>query len=244
MIKKTAFIIGASSDIGKETALLFAKKGYNLFLTYNENKINYLNEIKESTIDIQIYKMDITKENSIKQSFEYAFNYFDYIDTIIICPGVCAKEMMLLDMPNEIIDKILNINLRGIIYCNKYAAQYLIKNRHGSIVNISSIYGINGGSCEAVYSATKAGIIGLTKALAKEYAPYLRVNAVAPGFIETKMTNNFNNEEKNEINSNIPLKRLGVPTDIANAIYFLSSEEASYITGEVLKISGGADQFN
>ena len=241
MIKKSVFIIGASSDIGKATALLFAEKGYNIIATYNSSP-NSFKDLKNS-YNIKTIKMDITDIASIEKGFEQAFSNHEYIENIIICPGISEKEMMLIDMPNQTIEQILKINLLGITLCNKYAAKYLLEKKHGSIVNLSSVYGIDGGCCEAVYSASKAGIIGLTKALAKECAPYVRVNAVAPGFIETKMTSHFNQEERENIASSIPLKRLGATEDVANAIYFLSCEASSYITGEVLTVSGGTTNF-
>lgn len=242
MIKKSVLIIGSSSDIGKATALLFAKKGYNIIATYNRCSPEYLKDL-ENICNIKTIKMDITDMQSIEKGFEDAFSSFDYIESVIICPGISKDEMMLIDMPNKTIEQILNVNLLGVTLCNKYAAKYLLKKKYGSIVNISSVYGIDGGSCEAAYSASKAGIIGLTKALAKECAPYVRVNAVAPGFIETKMTSHFTKEEKENIKSSIPLKRLGTTEDVANAIYFLSCEASSYITGEILTVSGGTTSF-
>ena len=128
--------------------------------------------------------------------------------------------------------------------CNKEAMKYLIKQKHGSIVNISSIYGIYGGACESTYSASKAGIIGLTKALAQECGPFgVRVNAIAPGYIQTRMTKVFNDEEKENIKNATPLCRLGNVTDVANATFFLANDDSSFITGQVLEVSGGATIF-
>ena len=147
-------------------------------------------------------------------------------------------------LPRINIDKIIDINLKGTIYCNQILSKYFIKQKHGNIINISSIYGLYGGACESTYSAAKAGIIGLTKALALELAPLnIRVNAIAPGFIETNMTSCFDKQEKENIKKNTPLRRLGKPCDVANAALFLASDRAEFITGEVLSISGGALRF-
>jgi 3-oxoacyl-[acyl-carrier protein] reductase len=150
---------------------------------------------------------------------------------------------MLIDKPTETIDEIININLRGTILFNKAILQHFIDQKHGSIVNVSSIYGISGGSLESVYSACKAGIIGLTKSLSIEAAPFVRVNAVAPGCIETKMTSNLTEIDKTCIIDSTPLDRIGKPEDVANSIYFLASEESGFITGEVLSVTGGVARF-
>ena len=150
---------------------------------------------------------------------------------------------MLIDKSTEVIDDIISTNLRGTILFNKEALKHFMDNRHGTIVNVSSIYGKTGGSLESIYSSCKAGIIGLTKSLAVEYAPFVRVNAVAPGCIETKMTSNLSALDKECIVDATPLERLGTPQDVANAIYFLASDESSFITGEVLSVTGGVERF-
>ena len=143
------------------------------------------------------------------------------------------------------IDKILNTNLRGTLLCNREALSYLTKQKHGNIVNIASIYGTSGGSFESAYSATKGGIIALTKSLALEVAPFgLRVNAVAPGFIDTNMTAGIQGNDREQAINQTPLKRLGTGKDIANMIYFLASEEASFITGECYSVTGGVLRFD
>ena len=150
---------------------------------------------------------------------------------------------MLIDKQTELIDDILSSNLRGTILFNKEILKRFMSQKHGNIVNVSSIYGISGGSLESVYSSCKAGIIGLTKSLAIECAPFVRVNAVAPGCIETKMTNNLSKIDKQCVIDSTPLERLGTPQDVANAIYFLACDESSFITGEVLSVTGGVTRF-
>ena len=243
MIRKTAFIIGASSDIGRAAAIFFAQNGYNLALTYNNAQIDLFAILQNYNIDHKAYQLDITNIQRVENVFQQVFEDFDYVDCVIICPGVSTLEKMLIDAPEDEMAQIIDVNLKAIAVCNKNASKFLLKQHHGAIVNLSSVYGISGGACEAIYSATKAGIIGLTKALARECAPFVRVNAVAPGFIETKMTSHFTQEEKKKITDKIPLARLGKSEDVAKAIYFLASDASAYITGEILTVSGGTTIF-
>ena len=246
MIRKGVIIIGASSLIGQKTAEIFAKNGYNIFATCYKNKIDNLKELEQKyNIKVIISKLDINRPTDIEKTFNEAFSKLPYIDSIICNAGINSSEKLLIDAKIEEIEKIINTNLTGTILCNREALKHFIQQKHGSIVNVSSIYGLYGGNCETVYAATKAGIIGLTKSLAQECGQFkIRVNAVAPGFIETKMTECFNDEEKKMIANSIPLQRLGTPEDVAKAIYFLSNDESSYITGEILEITGGASTFN
>ena len=245
MIRKSVIVTGASGDIGFAISKKFAEKGYNIIATYNSGNLDNLKETcKRLNVELFEIKIDLEDANSIENGFKKAFSSMPYIDSIICNAGACEDEVLLCDMTREQINKLLDTNLKGTIICNREAMKYLIKQKHGSIINISSIYGQFGGACESVYSATKAGIIGLTKALALECAPYeIRVNAVAPGFIETKMTSCFNEEEKKNIKNLTPLKRLGKSEDVANVVYFLASEDSSFITGETITVSGGALRF-
>ena len=152
-------------------------------------------------------------------------------------------EKMLIDTTLDEILQVVNVNLISAVVCNKLAAKYFLDKKSGCIINIASIYGIYGGSCEAVYSATKAGMIGLTKSLADELGPYVRVNAIAPGYIQTAMTEGYSKQEQEEIKNRTPLCRLGQPENVADAALFLSSDEANFITGQVLEVSGGAIKF-
>lgn len=245
MLRKTAFITGGSGGIGWATAVKFAREGYNIATTFLTGDVEKLKKECESLgVEFEAYKMDLRDEFSVRQTFDKVFKRFDYVDVVVCNAGKADKEMLFSDVPMENIDQLLNTNLRGTIICDQEAFKRFIKQKHGSIVNVTSIFGINGGPCEAVYSATKGGIIGLTKAVAMEGAPYkIRVNAVAPGYIDTKMTAHFTEEEKNHAISMTPLSRIGQGQDVAEAIYFLASDKASFITGEVLTVSGGVLRF-
>lgn len=245
MIRKSVFITGASGDIGAKLVERFAQNGYDVVATYNNGSIEKLKNIcAKLNVDFKAYKMNIENVEEIESCFKEAFKNSPYIDCVVCNAGISLNEMLLCDMEEQDIDKIININFRGTIYCNKAAVKHFIKQKHGNIINISSIYGLYGGACESVYSATKAGIIGLTKSLALEVASLgIRVNAVAPGFIETKMTAHFTSDEKEKIKDNTPMGRLGNTDDVAAACLFLASDEASFITGETINVNGGALRF-
>lgn len=241
MIRKTVIITGASGGIGTEIALKFAQKGYNIGLTYNNGRTFELEErIKGYGVDCLSLHMDLSKENEIVDGFKRFFEYFETIDAVVANAGISEKEEMLIDKSFDEISKIIDINLKGTILTNKEACKYLIKQKKGVIVNISSILGLKGCSCEVCYSASKAGLIGLTKALSKEVGEFgVRVNCVAPGMIDTKMTSIFSGKEKDELAKQTSLQRIGKSSDVANLVYFLVSDEASFITGECVEISGG-----
>lgn len=247
MIRKGVLIIGANKGIGLAIARKFALMNYDIFGTYNSSSHEELNKIQTNCPDIKVksLKLDISSPTQIKDVVIEVFSSHPYIDAVVVNSGISLGEKMLCDFSEDEIAQILDINLKGAILVNREVSKYLTSQKHGSIVNISSIYGIYGGSCEAVYSASKAGIIGLTKALSNELAQFnIRVNAVAPGFIQTDMTSNFSDKEKEEIIASTPLHKLGRPDDVANAVYFLASGDSSFITGQVLEVSGGATTFN
>ena len=241
MIRKTAIITGGFGDIGMSIAKKFAKNNYNIALTYHHAfSSDFIKELKEYGIDVLALPCDQKKENDIINFVNSAFKEFEYIDTFIACAGKSEPVQFLAEKSTEIIDEIISTNLRGTILFNREILKHFQNQKHGSIINVSSIYGISGGSLESVYSACKAGIIGLTKSLSVEASPFVRVNAVAPGCIETKMTNNLSKADKDCVIDSTPLDRLGTPDDVANAVYFLASDQSSFITGEVLEITGGA----
>lgn len=244
MIRKTAIITGGFGDIGKATAFKFAENGYNLALTYlNSFDADFLAELKSFGTEVLALRCDQTNESDIINFVKSAITEFKNIDVLVACAGKTEPSEMLIDKTTEVIDDIISTNLRGTILFNKETLKHFMDNRRGTIVNVSSIYGKTGGSLESIYSSCKAGIIGLTKSLAVEYAPFVRVNAVAPGCIETKMTSNLSSLDKECIVDATPLERLGTPQDVANAIYFLASDESSFITGEVLSVTGGVERF-
>ena len=244
MLRKTAIITGAFGDIGKATAEKFAQNGYNLALTYfNSFDAELISKLKGYGVEVFAMRCDQTSESEIVNFLNCAFKEYEYIDAFVACAGKAEPTEMLIDKQTDLIDDIISSNLRGTILFNKEVLKRFISQKHGNIVNVSSIYGISGGSLESVYSACKAGIIGLTKSLAVECAPFVRVNAVAPGCIETKMTSNLSKIDKQCVVDATPLERLGTPQDVSNSIYFLASDESSFITGEVLSVTGGAYRF-
>lgn len=244
MIRKTVIITGGFGDIGKATAIKFAQNGYNIALSYlNTFSAEFIDTLKSYGVKVLALRCDQTNENDIINFINSTFNEFEYVDSFVACAGKSEPVQFLSEKSTELIDEIIATNLRGTILFNREVLKHFQQQRHGAIVNVSSIYGISGGSLEAVYSSCKAGIIGLTKSLAVEASPFVRVNAVAPGCIETKMTSNLTKLDKECIIDSTPLDRLGTVDDIANAIYFLASDESSFITGEVLKVTGGVVRF-
>lgn len=244
MLRKTAIISGGFGDIGKATAKKFAENGYNIALTYlNSFDADFINELKKFGIDVLAIHCDQSSESEINSFVKTVVKEFEYIDTFVACAGKAEDVELLTEKTTEAIDEIININLRGtILFCKEVLKQFQ-KQKHGSIEIVSSIYGQTGGSLESVYSACKAGLIGLTKSLSVEYAPYIRINAVAPGCIETKMTSYLSKADKESIISATPLERVGLPEDVAKTIYFLASDESSYITGETITVSGGVIRY-
>lgn len=244
MLRKSVIITGGFGDIGKAIAKKFAKNGYNLALSYlNTFSSDFINELKEYGVDVLALPCDQRNENDIINFINSSFKEFEYIDAFVACAGKAEPVQFLSEKTSDLIDDIISTNLRGTILFNREILKHFLAQKHGSIVNISSIYGISGGSLESVYSACKAGIIGLTKSLAVEASPFVRVNAVAPGCIETKMINNLSNVDKDCIKDSTPLDRLGTPEDVANTVYFLASDDSSFITGEVVEVTGGVVRF-
>lgn len=244
MLRKTAIITGAFGDIGKATAKKFAQNGYNLALTYfNSFDNDFIRELKNLGAEILALRCDQTNESDIKNFVNTACSEFEYIDTAVLCAGKAEEQMLLIERSVHDIDMILNTNLRGTILFCKEIGKHMINKKHGTIEIISSVMGQTGGSLESVYSATKAAIINLSKSLSVEFSPFVRINTISPGFIKTKMTNDYSEETINIIKSETPLEKLGLPEDVANAVYFLASDESSFITGIDLTVSGGIIKF-
>ena len=239
---KCALITGATRGIGKQIAITLAKQGYNIALNYrkeNEELENTKKEIEKIGVQILAVKGDVANfedcENFVKQVIER----FGQIDVLVNNAGI-TKDMLLMRMKKEDFEQVIDTNLVGTFNVTKNVVPYMMKARSGRIINISSVVGISGNAGQTNYSASKAGIIGFTKSLAKEIASRnILVNSVAPGFIETNMTDVLKDDVKQEIAKNIPLKRMGTTQDVANVVKFLASDDSSYITGQVINVDGG-----
>ena len=241
-MSKIALITGATRGIGKGIALTLAQEGYNIAINYrteNDELKTTKKEIENLNVECLAVKGDISKfedtENIVKQVIEK----FGKIDVLVNNAGI-TKDMLLMRMKPEDFKSVIDVNLIGTFNMTKNVIPHMTKARSGRIINISSVVGISGNAGQTNYSASKAGIIGFTKSLAKEVASRnILVNAVAPGFIQTNMTDVLKEEVKEEIAKTIPLKRMGTTKDVANVVKFLASEDSSYITGQVINVNGG-----
>ena len=243
-MNKVAFITGATRGIGKQIALTLAKEGYNIALNYrseNEDLTAVINEIENMREDIKCFtvKADISNFEECENAVKAIIDNFGKIDVLVNNAGI-TKDTLLLRMKKEDFDSVIDVNLGGTFNVTKNVAGYMLKAKGGRILNISSVVGVSGNAGQCNYAASKAGVIGFTKSLAKELASRnILVNAIAPGFIETAMTDCLSDDVKNEIAKNIPLKRMGNVQDVANVVKFLASDDSSYITGQVINIDGG-----
>lgn len=238
---KTVVVTGASKGIGRAVAKEFANNGYNVVICYNKSVSDaqqLLNEVSQTTRAIAV-KVDVSNEDDVKNMVEITKKTFGNIDVLVNCAGV-SDTRLLIDSTKEDYDFVFDTNMRGTYNTCKLVGREMLSNQTGKIINISSIWGVLGGSCESVYSASKGAIIAFTKALAKELGPNgINVNAVAPGFIQTDMTKNVTEEIRQEIMDNSALGRLGTPEDVAGVVSFLASEKSEFITGQVISVDGG-----
>lgn len=241
---KVALVTGASRGIGREIAITLAGQGAYVIVNYCGSESaaqDTLNVIKENGGDGEIAQCDVGDFEKVKELIDGIVANHKTIDIIVNNAGI-TKDNLLLKMTEEDFDAVINTNLKSAFNTSKNAIRYMIKQRSGRIINMASIVGITGNAGQINYAAAKAGMIGITKSLAREIASRgITVNAVAPGFIETDMTKDLPEEAKKAMLAGIPMKRIGQPKDIANAVLFLASEQASYITGQVLQVNGGMD---
>ena len=239
---KVALITGASRGIGREVAIEMAKAGADIVINYIGDKA--LAEEVQAQVQALgrkalILEADVSNLQAIEKMLEQAVAEFSRIDILVNNAGI-TKDNLLARMKEEDWDAVLNINLKGIFNCTKSTLKNMMKQKYGRIVNVSSVVGVMGNAGQANYAASKAGAIGFTKSIAKEVASRnITVNAVAPGFIETDMTAKLPEKVKEEMSNSIPAKKFGLPADVAKAIIFLASDNASYITGQTLHIDGG-----
>ncbi|NLK93700.1 MAG: SDR family oxidoreductase [Clostridiales bacterium] len=238
---KIAIVTGASRGIGRAIAINLAMEGASIVVNYSKDKegaketVEKIKKIGGTAIEI---KKNISSYKETEELVKEVIDTFGKIDILVNNAGI-SKIGLFMDATREEIDNVINTNLLGTMYLTRNVIPFMI-NKGGSIVNISSMWGEVGASCEVLYSTSKGGINLFTKALAKEMAPSnIRVNAVAPGVIDTKMNSFLNNAEKEELINEIPMGRFGLPEEIAKAVVFLCSDDSSYLTGEVIKIDGG-----
>lgn len=241
-MNKVALITGANRGIGKQIAITLAKQGFDIVINYrtaNDSLNETIKEIESYGVQCLAVQGDVSIFEECENMTKQVIEKFGKIDVLVNNAGI-TKDMLFMRMKPEDFKQVVDVNLVGTYNMTKNVSQYMIKQRSGRIINISSVVGIHGNAGQANYSASKAGIIGFTKSLAKELAGRnILVNAVAPGFIETDMTNVLKDEVKSNILNSIPLKREGKPEEVANVVKFLSSENSSYITGQVISVDGG-----
>ncbi len=241
-MKKTVLITGASHGIGKATAMLFARQNYNVVINYNKSELEaklLSSELVSQGFDTIAIKADVRNRSQVEYMFSTINKIFGDVHILINNAGI-ASQNLFTDVSETEWDDIFNVNVKGTFNCSQVALKSMIKNHFGKIINISSIWGITGASCEVAYSSSKAAIIGLTKALAKEVGPSgINVNVVAPGIIDTKMNSNIDKEVLNSLKEETPLCTIGTCEDIAETILFLASENSKFITGQVISPNGG-----
>lgn len=239
---KTVLITGASRGIGREIALKFAVEGYNVVLNYNssENKAKELaNQIEKFGVKCLALKADVAIEDEVIEMVNTALKEFGKIDVLVNNAGVALSKLFQLTSMDEIA-RVFGVNTFGVINTSKAVVPSMVSEKSGKIINISSIWGRVGASMETIYSASKGAVIAFTMALAKELAPSnISVNCVCPGVIDTDMLLEYSDEDKVELKNQTPLNRLGTPKDVADAVYFLASDNANFITGQVITIDGG-----
>lgn len=239
---KIALVTGGSRGIGKAIALALAENGATVIINYcgsEEAAKQTADEITGKGGTAHLLQGDVSDSAQVEKMFSYIGENFKRLDILINNAGI-TRDNLILKMTDEEFNRVIDTNLRGVFYCLKQASRMMLKQRYGKIVNISSISGVHGNPGQVNYSAAKAGVIGMTKTLAKELASRsINVNAIAPGYINTDMTAGLKEEFKAKALETIPLKRFGEGSDIAEAAVFLASDKASYITGQVLSVDGG-----
>jgi len=242
MEKKTVLVTGAARGIGRATAELFARSGYNVLINYRaseEAALALCAGLQKENLSAAVFRADVTDRAAVETMVDYCVARFGGIDVLVNNAGL-AQTKLFVDIEEAEWDEILAVNLKGVYLCTRAVLRYMLPKKKGKIINISSIWGLVGGACEAHYSAAKAGVIWLTKALAKELGPSnIQVNCIAPGAVATRMLAGYTEEELDELRRQTPLQRLGKPEEIAACAFFLASQAADFITGQVISPNGG-----
>ena len=237
---KIIIVTGGSRGIGACIVKYLVRKGYTVILDYNKSETcakNVENELKKEGFTVDIFKADVSKKAEAEALIQYALGKYGKVDVLINNAGI-SQTKLFTEITDEDWNNMLNNNLNSAFYCTREAVKCMISNKQGLIINISSIWGVTGGSMEVHYSTAKAGLIGFTKALAKELGPSnIRVNAIAPGMINTDMNKEYTTEELEDIEKEIPLERIGKTESIAKCVSWLIEDD--YTTGEIISINGG-----
>lgn len=238
-MKRIAVITGAAGGIGSAVAERLCRDGFSVALIYNSSEEKARRLLSQLDTDAVAYKCDIADSSQVNGTVSRILSDFGRIDVLVNNAGI-AQQKLFCDISDEDWSRMISVNLSGAFYFSRAVLPDMIHRKSGRIINIASMWGETGGSCEVHYSAAKAGLIGMTKALAKEVAPSgITVNAVSPGVIKTDMLSPFSEDELNALRDEIPLGRLGEPSDAAEAVAFLAGESAGYVTGQVLSVNGG-----
>lgn len=239
-MSKSVIVTGGSRGIGAGIVKLLAEEGYNVVINYNKSDEiakKMKEEYTKSGYSVEIFKADVSKREEVKALIEFTLNKFKNIDILINNAGI-AQTKLFTDITDEDWNNMMATNLNSVFYTTQEVVKNMIHNKKGCVINISSIWGLVGSSCEVHYSVAKAGVDAMTKALAKELGPSnIRVNSIAPGIIDTQINNNLSKDDKEEIKTQIPLERIGLPEDIAKCVNWLI--EDNYTTGQVIQINGG-----
>ena len=240
MSQKIVIVTGASRGIGREIAKTLAIKGYKVIANYNKSfdlALELQRELENKNIEIDIFKADVSKREEVKKLINYVIKKYGKIDILINNAGI-SESKIFTDVTDEDWDKIISNNLYSTFCTTQEVLPNMIHNKSGCIINISSIWGLVGASCESIYAISKAGIDAMTKSLAKELGPSnIRVNSIAPGFIKTEMNKNFSEEIINSIKEETPLQKIGLPEDIAKCVCWLVQD--NFTTGQIISINGG-----
>ena len=239
---KTVLITGSSRGIGRATAVTFAKNGYNVAVNYNKSSEaaeNLCYELERYGVKAKTFQANVADKFAVNEMVKQIEADFGRISVLVNNAGI-AEQALFSDITEEMWDRMFDVNVKGAYNCTQAVLPHMIHNKYGRIINVSSMWGISGASCEVHYSASKAALIGFTKALAKEVGlSGITVNCVAPGVIATEMNGHLSEEIIEELKNETPLNRIGTPEDAAEAIFFLASDKASFITGQTLSVDGG-----